>query len=159
MTSPLSKLFVSIVLTFGAVPGLFAEDAGTKKCPIMTNKSISDADNKITYQGKDFYVCCGPCEKQFKKDADYLVTVFKEMKTVSALADTSVPAGVKLLEQRFCPFSSSRLISPSCPTVEYKGVTIYLSKPGHVRTWNENPDQCAKEAFEKGLLPQLKGKI
>lgn len=159
MTTPLSNLLVPIVLLFAAVPSARAGDEGNKKCPIMTNKSLSDEDNKITYQGKDFYVCCGPCEKQFKKDADYLATVFKEMKTVPALADASVPARVKLLEQRFCPFSSSRLISPSCPTVEYKGVTIYLSKPGHVRTWNENPDQCAKEAFEKGLLPQLKGKM
>jgi YHS domain-containing protein len=159
MIIPLFNLFVLFVVLLAAAPGACAENEENKKCPIMTNKSISDADSKVTYQGKDFYVCCGPCEKQFNKDKDYLVTVFKEMKTVPALADAAVSADVKLLEQRFCPFSSSRLISPSCPKVEYKGVTIYLSKPGHVRTWNENPDQCAKEAFEKGLLPQLKGKI
>lgn len=159
MTSSIFNLLVSSVALLVAISSASADDGAARKCPIMTNKSIGDADNKITYQGKDFHVCCGPCEKQFHKDKDYLVTIFKEMKTVPALADVSAPADVKLLEQRFCPFSSKRLISPSCPKVEYKGVTIYLSKPGHVRTWNENPDQCAKEAFEKGLFPQLKGKI
>jgi YHS domain-containing protein len=125
----------------------------------MTNKEIEDADNKITYQGKDFYVCCGPCAKQFAKDSDYLAAVFKEMKTIPELANVAIPASVKLLEQRYCPFSSDRLISPNCPTVEYKGVAVYLSKPSHVRTWNEAPDRYAKEGFDKGLLPQLKGRL
>jgi len=78
---------------------------------------------------------------------------------VPAVQDLKVPGDVKLLEQRFCPISTERLIGPASPSVDYKGVKVYLSKPGNVTTWTENPDKFAKEAFEKGLLPQLKGKI
>jgi hypothetical protein len=67
MTSPLFNLIAFFVVLLAAAPDAWAENEENKKCPIMTNKSISDADSKVTYQGKDFYVCCGPCEKQFNK--------------------------------------------------------------------------------------------
>ena len=135
-----------------------ASAADVPKCPIMTD---DDADKEIsaTYQGKEIHFCCSPCLKQFKKEPDYYVALFQERKSVPAVQDLKVPGDVKLLEQRFCPISTERLIGPASPSVDYKGVKVYLSKPGNVTTWTENPDKFAKEAFEKGLLPQLKGKI
>lgn len=130
MITKLRQLAPALLLFAVTFSTSWGEDPANKKCPIMTNKEIEDTDNKITYQGHDFYVCCGPCAKQFAKDSDYLAAVIHSMKTIPALAEIKVPSEVKLLEQRYCPFSSDRLISPSCPTVEYKGVTIYLSKPG-----------------------------
>lgn len=128
------------------------------KCPLMIDDD-AETDHKISYQGKDIFLCCGTCEKQWAKDPDYYAALAKEMKLLPQLASVPTPATVKLLEQRFCPFTTDRLIGPSCPSVEYKGVAIYFSKPGHLRTWNESPDKYAQEAFAKGLLPQLKGKM
>lgn len=139
-----------------AAPALAQEP--NKLCPIMI-KDEADPEEKTTYQGKDIYFCCGPCAKQFSKEPDYYVKVFQAMKSVPAVQDLKVPGDIQLLEQRFCPFSTERLIGPACPSVEYKGVKIYFSKPAHLKTWNANPDAHAKEAFDKGLLPQLKGKL
>lgn len=136
----------------------FATAADAGKCPIMTGDE-ADPEITVTYQGKDIHFCCSPCVKQFKKEPDYYVAVFQAMKSVPAVQDLKVPAEVKLLEQRFCPITPDRLIGPASPSVEYKGVKVYLSKPGSVTVWNNDPDKAAKEGFEKGLLPQLKGKI
>ncbi len=138
--------------------GLRAAEPANKICPIMTEDEAAE-EAKVAYQGKDIYFCCSPCVKQFKQDPDYYVALFQDMKSVPAVQDVKVSGGVKLLEQRFCPFSTKRLIGPSSPSTEYKGVKIYFSKPGHLRTWNADPDGYAKEAFANGLLPQLKGKI
>lgn len=137
---------------------LCAEEPANKICPIMTEDE-ADVEAKVTYQGKDIFFCCSPCIKQFNKEPDYYVALFQEMKSVPAVQGLPVLAEVKLLDQRFCPFSSDRLVGPASPSTEYKGVTIYFSKPGHLKSWEADPDRYAKEAFDKGLLPQLKGKI
>lgn len=144
-------------LPFLAATPLQAADPN-KKCPIMTDDE-ADIEEKVTYQGKDIYFCCGPCVKQFKAEPDYYAALFKEMKSVPELDGVTVPGSVKLLEQRFCPVSNTRLVGPASPSVEYKGVKVYLSKPGNVKTWEQDPDKYAKEAVAKGLLPQLKGKV
>ncbi len=144
------------LLIFAA--GLRADEPSNKLCPIMTeDEAVAEA--KVAYQGKDIYFCCSPCVKQFKRDPDYYVALFQEMKSVPAVQEVKVPDGIELLEQRFCPFSTKRLVGPSSPSTEYKSVKIYFSKPGHLRTWNADPDGYAKEAVAKGLLPQLEGKI
>lgn len=145
-------------MAFAGTSSLKAEEPANKICPIMTEDD-ADAEIKVSYQGKDIFFCCSPCVKQFKKEPDYYVAVFQELKSVPAVEGLKVAGDVKLLEQRFCPFSTKRIVGPSCPTVDYKGVKVYLSKPGHVKTWEAAPDKYAKEAFDKGLLPQLKGKI
>jgi YHS domain-containing protein len=137
---------------------LGAEEPANKICPIMTEDE-ADVEAKVTYKGKDIFFCCSPCIKQFNKEPDYYVALFQAMKTVPAVQDLQVPADVKLLDQRYCPFSTDRLVGPASPSVEYKGVKIYFSKPGHLKSWDADPDKYAKEAFDKGLLPQLKGKI
>lgn len=128
------------------------------RCPIMTG---DDADEEITvkHRGIKIAFCCGPCVKQFKKEPDYYLRLFQEMKSVPQAQALTLPEDVRLLEQRFCPFSTGRLIGPASPSVEYRGVKIYLSKPGHVSTWNTEPDKHARAAFEKGLLPQLKAQL
>ena len=87
------------------------------------------------------------------------MALFQTMKSVPAVQDMKVTGDVKLLEQRFCPFSDKRLVGPACPSIEYKGIKVYFSKPGHLKSWEADPDKYAKEAYAKGLLPQLKGKI
>lgn len=155
--SPFRSAITPLALLFLAV-GLRAEGPANKICPIMTeDEAVPEA--KVAYQGKDIYFCCSPCVKQFKRDPDYYVALFQEMKSVPAVQEVKMPGGIQLLAQRFCPFSTKRLIGPSSPSTEYKGVKIYFSKPGHLRTWNADPDGYAKEAVAKGLLPQLKGKL
>lgn len=144
-------------LPFVAATSLHAADPN-RKCPIMTDDE-ADTEEKVSYQGKDIFFCCGPCVKQFKAEPDYYAALFKEMKSVPELDGVTVPGSVKLLEQRFCPLSSTRLVGPASPSVEYKGVKVYLSKAAHVKTWEQDPDKNAKEAVAKGLLPQLKGKV
>lgn len=128
------------------------------RCPIMTG---DDADGEITvkHRGIEIAFCCGPCVRQFKKEPDYYLRLFQEMQSVHQAQALALPENVRLLEQRFCPFSTARLVGPASPSVEYRGVKIYLSKPGHVATWNAEPDKHARAAFEKGLLPQLKGRL
>jgi YHS domain-containing protein len=140
-----------------AVP-THAEELANKICPIMTEDD-ADVEAKVTYQGKDIFFCCSPCVKQFNKEPDYYVALFQTMKSVPAVQDMKVTGDVKLLEQRFCPFSDKRLVGPACPSIEYKGIKVYFSKPGHLKSWEADPDKYAKEAYSKGLLPQLKGKI
>lgn len=148
---------VAALALFGAELS-HAEEPANKVCPIMTEDE-ADVEAKVSYQGKDIYFCCSPCVKQFKKEPDYYVALFQDMKSVPAVQDLKVAGDVKLMEQRFCPFSDKRLVGPACPSVDYKGVKVYFSKPGHLKSWEADPDKYAKEAFEKGLLPQLKGKI
>lgn len=147
-----------LTLSLGATAALAEDKLPNAKCPLMT-EDAAETDHKISYQGKDIYLCCGTCEKQWAKDPDYYAALGRELKLLPQLNDLKSPATVKLLEQRFCPFTTTRLVGPSSPSTEYKGVKIYFSKPGHLRTFNENPDKFAKEAFDKGLLPQLKGKL
>lgn len=152
----LSLLAATAVLALASLAN--AEEPANKVCPIMTEDD-ADVEAKVSYQGKDIYFCCSPCVKQFKADPDYYVALFQDMKSVPAVQGVKVPGDVKLLEQRFCPFSDKRLVGPACPSVEYKGVKVYFSKPGHLKSWEADPDKYAKEAYAKGLLPQLKGKI
>jgi YHS domain-containing protein len=151
-------LLTVVLLSLATGRSLFAAEPTNKICPIMTEDE-ADAEAVVSYQGKDIYFCCSPCVKQFRKEPDYYVALFQVMKSVPAVQNFKVPDGIQLLEQRFCPFSTKRLVGPSSPSVEYKGVKVYFSKPGHLNTWKADPDGYAKEAVAKGLLPQLKGKI
>lgn len=141
-----------------AAPAHADEELTNKVCPIMTEDE-ADVEAKVTYQGKDIFFCCSPCVKQFNKEPDYYVALFQTMKSVPAVQNMKITGDVKLLEQRFCPFSEKRLVGPACSSIEYKSVKVYFSKPGHLKSWEADPDKYAKEAYVKGLLPQLKGKI
>lgn len=145
-------------VAFALAAPAHAEELTNKVCPIMTEDE-ADVEAKVTYQGKDIFFCCSPCVKQFNKKPDYYVALFQAMKSVPAVQDMKVTGDVKLLEQRFCPFSNKRLVGPACPSIEYKGIKVYFSKPGHLKSWEADPEKYAKEAYAKGLLPQLKGKI
>lgn len=160
MKSILIKFLTALAasVTFVLAPLAHAEELANKICPIMTEDE-ADVEAKVTYHGKDIFFCCSPCVKQFNKEPDYYVALFQAMKSVPAVQDMKVTGEVKLLEQRFCPFSEKRLVGPACPSIEYKSVKVYFSKPGHLKSWEADPDKYAKEAYAKGLLPQLKGKI
>jgi YHS domain-containing protein len=160
MKSLLIKCLTTLAssVAFALAAPAHAEELTNKVCPIMTEDE-ADVEAKVTYQGKDIFFCCSPCVKQFNKEPDYYVALFQTMKSVPAVQDMKVTGDVKLLEQRFCPFSEKRLVSPACPSIEYKSVKVYFSKPGHLKSWEADPDKYAKEAYAKGLLPQLKGKI
>ncbi len=151
------RLLILPAVALLAVPA-FAEEPSNKTCPIMTGEE-TDVEEKVTYQDKDIYFCCGPCVKQFKQDPDYYVTLFQEMKSVPAVQDLKVPGKVELLEQRYCPFAPERLVGPSSPSAEYKGVKVYFSTNKHLKAWEADPDGSAKKAVADGHLPQLKGKV
>ena len=157
-TSLIQFALLSLAFAFSTSAALHAEELTNKICPIMTEDD-ADVEAKVSYQGKDIFFCCSPCVKQFKAAPDYYVALFQDMKSVPAVQDVKIPGDVKLLEQRFCPFSEKRLVGPASPSAEYKGVKVYFSKPGHLKTWAADPDKYAKEAYAKGLLPQLKGKV
>jgi len=154
--APLLRLLLLSLCLAGSA--LHAAEPANKICPIMTEDD-ADEEAKVSYQGKDIFFCCSPCVKQFKKEPDYYVALFQEMKSVPAVQDLKVSPDIKLLEQRYCPFSDKRLVGPASPSAEYNGVKVYFSKPGHLKTWEADPDKYAKEAVAKGLLPQLKGKV
>jgi YHS domain-containing protein len=153
-----SSVFALTLLLAAPSTPVSAADGGNKLCPIMTEDEV-DSEEQVTYQGIEISFCCGPCVKQFNGEPDYYAALFKEMKSVPGLVGVQVPGNIKLLEQRYCPLTPTRLVGPASPAVEYKGVKVYLSKPAHVKKWEADPDAHAKAGVAKGLLPQLAGKV
>ena len=130
--------------------------AQNAKCPIMTDM---DGDTEITveYEGKKVLFCCDKCGRLWQKNPKYIIKAagpeilpqFKDMQENLGLDK------VELLPQRFCPVRQTWIVTPDSPTVDYKGVKVYLFDDKAVARWKTDPDSYAKKAIEAGLLPQL----
>ncbi len=131
--------------------------AGPKneKCPLMTAEDV-DSEQIVEYEGITVLLCCQECRKLFNANPKYVIKAslellpqFEKMKEKLELDK------VKLLPQRFCPINRTHLITPASPSLDYKGVKIYLWDEDAVAGWRKDPDGCAKRGQEAGLLPQL----
>lgn len=137
------------------LPALLAAGEKNEKCPLMTDDDI-DEEQLVEYEGVKVYFCCQECRKAFNANPKYVVKAsLDRLPQFAGMKDQLKLDDVKLLPQKFCPIQTKYLVTPSSPTVEYKGVKVYLWDEEGVKAWNADPDGCARRAIEGGLLPQL----
>lgn len=144
MTRPLSLL----VLAALAGPLASADPPKVQKfCPVMTTDEVTPEDAiAIKYEGMTVLLCCQPCVAKFRRDpASYL-----DPKLLPALEGKALPK--RAIEQMFCPVYRDRKVSPKDPSVQYKGVTVYVFNEVAKARFEKNPEKYANPA----VLPQLK---
>ena len=147
-------LFALLLLLCPA--GLPAEEKQrNEKCPLMTGEDV-DSEQLVEYEGKTVLFCCQECRKRFNANPKYVIRasldLLPQFEPLKAKLELD---RVTLLPQKFCPVMRTHLVTPECPTVKYRGVTVYLWNDRAVAAWNRDPDGVAKRAIEAGLLPQL----
>ena len=129
------------------------------KCPLMTEEDI-DAENTVEYEGIKVRFCCRSCVKIWNRDPLYVIKASAAL--LPQFAGMEARLGLEkitLLEQRHCPVRRTHLVTPDSPSVEYKGVKIYLWDDESKALWEKDADGCARRALEAGLLPQLAAKL
>lgn len=150
------RLFTALLLLL--VPTAARAGDQNEKCPLMTSEDV-DSEQTVEYEGVKVLFCCQNCRKLFNANPKYVIKASLELlPQFKALKDKLALDKVELLPQRYCPVEKKFLVTPDSPTVEYKGVKIYLWDKDSVAEWKKDPDGCAKRAIEEGLLPQLSGK-
>ena len=142
-------------IAFLLFPILLHAGEKNEKCPLMTGDDI-DEEQLVEYEGIKVYFCCQHCRKLFNAQPKYYIKASLELlPQFEALKEKLELDKVTLLPQRFCPIQTKHVVTPDSPTVEYKGVKIYLWDEDAVTAWKKDPDGNAKRAVEAGLLPQL----
>lgn len=138
----------------------FAAEPANKLCPIMTDDEI-DAEYTVDSGGVPVGLCCGKCDKLWKKNEKYYIKAALELGLLPQFKGKEAELGldkVELMKQRFCPFNTKTLVTPDSPSVEYKGQKVYFFNAAAQRKWETAPDESAEKAIKAGLLPQLAGK-
>jgi YHS domain-containing protein len=151
------SLILSLIALF-TLPFAYAEEQSI--CPIMVEDEI-DQDEVVEFEGKKIYMCCGGCVKAWNLNPKYYLKVARELKLVPQFASVSPElekelAGIELMKQRFCPLRPTAVVSPTSPSIEYKGKKIYFFKERDItRKWERNPEAAFEKAKKAGLLPQF----
>ncbi len=147
------RLLLAILLLLS--PAALMAGEKNAKCPLMTGEDV-DSEQVVEYEGVKVLFCCQHCRKLFNANPKYVIKasldLLPQFEALKAKLDLD---NVTLLPQRYCPVEKKYLVTPDSPTVEYKGVKIYLWDEDSVKEWKKDPDGCAKRALEAGLLPQL----
>ncbi|MDA7951469.1 MAG: hypothetical protein MPJ24_08270 [Pirellulaceae bacterium] len=122
-----------------------------KVCPIMTKREVNEQSVTVDYKGVKVRLCCAICIQKWDEDPE----AYLDLKFIPQLNDLELPK--RETKQVFCPVYRDNKISPkakSCPTVTYKGKTVYLYNKAALRKWNRDPDKYA----DATILPQLNDK-
>ena len=143
------KLKIILLSLFAASSVLAVQS----KCPLMINDEI-DTEESVTVEGQEIGFCCGTCVRKFEENKAYYI------KAIKYLNDLFTPEQRKklgvdkvvLLQQRYCPIYPDRIVNPNCPSVEYKGMKIYMWSSSAVRRWNRDPERYYQDAKSKGIL-------
>jgi len=148
-----ARLVIALLLLFSS-PALTAGEKN-EKCPLMTSEDV-DGEQTVEYEGVKVLFCCQNCRKLFNANPKYVIKASLDLLPQFEALKTKLELDkVKLLPQRYCPVEKKYLVTPESPTVDYKGVKIYLWDKDSVAEWKKDPDGCAKRGIEAGLLPQL----
>ena len=144
-----------LIILLLCLPAAIFAGATNEKCPLMTGEDV-DSEQLVEYEGVTVLLCCQECRKLFNANPKYVIKASLELlPQFEAMKEKLELDKVTLLPQRFCPINRTHLITPASPSVDYKGVKIYLWDEDAVAAWGKDPDGCAKRAHEAGLLPQL----
>ena len=136
-------LFICLLSAHGADP----------TCPLMIGEE-NDPEESVVVEGKTIGFCCGSCVKKFDENKAYYIKAVKylhDLFTEEQRKELGVD-DVVLLQQKRCPIYPERIVNPNCPTVEYKGMTIYFWSSSAVRRWKRDPDRYYDEAKKAGIL-------
>ena len=129
--------------------------ATNEKCPLMTGEDV-DSEQLVEYEGVKVLFCCQKCRKVFNANPKYIIKASLELlPQFEAIKAKLKLDEVKLLSQRFCPITRTNLITPDSPSVDYRGVKIYLWDDKALAVWKKDPARSANRATDAGLLPQL----
>lgn len=145
------------IYTIFIISLLFTSYTYAKTCPLMQNDEI-DPDEVSTSTGKSIEFCCGSCVKAFDNNIAYYIKAIPSLGKLFTDAEKKKlkVCCVKLLSQRYCPIYPDRVVNPNSPSVEYKGMKIYLWSSSAVRRWNRDPDNYYNQAVESGKLDKIK---
>ena len=148
----IARLLLASLLLF---PSALPAGEKNEKCPLMVTDDV-DSEQLVEYEGVTVLFCCQLCRKRFNANPKYVIKasldLLPQFEPLKAKLELDK---VKLLPQRFCPITRTHLVTPDCPTVNYKGVLVHLWDDKAVATWNKDPEGSANRAREAGLLPQL----
>ena len=130
---------------------LFSHGADT--CPLMIGEE-NDPEETVTVEGKTLGFCCGSCVSKFEDNKAYYIKAVKRLHELFTPEQRKALGvdDVVLLQQERCPIYPDRIVNPNCPTVEYKGMTIYFWSSSAVRRWKRDPDKYYQEAKAAGVL-------
>lgn len=141
-------------LTTAAVALLaFSLNAADKMCPIMVEDGV-DPEESTTVESKNIEFCCGTCVRKFEENKAYYIKAVKYLNNLFT-PEQRKRLGVDdvvLMQQLRCPIYPDRIVNPNCPTVEYKGMTIYFWSSSAVRRWNRDPEKYYQAAKSAGIL-------
>ena len=151
------NLFITLAAVF-ALPFASAEEQSI--CALMVETEI-DEEEVVEFQGKKIFMCCGTCVKAWNLNPNYYFKVGRELKLLPQFK--AIPAEleaelakIKLMDQRHCPLRPECVVSPTSPSIEYKGQKIYFFKEKDIaRKWKANPEAAFEKARKAGLLPQF----
>jgi hypothetical protein len=124
-------------------------------------KEAVESHHMVELGGIMIALCCGQCEKLWKKSdtaAKYYAKVGLELDILPQLKGKEKELGldaITLIEQRFCPVNPDLLICPESPTVEFRGKKIYVHSERAKATWTKDPEQIFAMALDAGVLPQF----
>ena len=150
-----ARLLFILLLCF---PAMLTAGSKNEKCPLMTSEDV-DSEQLVEYEGVTVLFCCQECRKLFNANPKYVIKASLELlPQFEAMKARLELDKVTLLPQRYCPINRTHLITPASPTVDYKGVKIYLWDEAAVEEWKKDPVSCAKRGRQAGLLPQLEPK-
>lgn len=157
---PLRAAILGISFLSGVLAS--AEEApANKHCPMMTEDE-TESEHQVDFKGTPVALCCGKCERIWNADpkaAAYYVKVSTELGLLPQFKGKEKALGldtIQLLPQRYCPINQKSLITPSSPSVDYRGVKVYFFNDKAKASWAKNPEAAAKKAIDAGILPQLK---
>ena len=141
-----------------ALPVAYAQEQSI--CPLMVETEI-DEDEVVEFEGKKVFMCCGSCVRAWNLNPKYYLKVGRELKLLPQFKEISPEleaelAKIELMEQRYCPLRPECVVSPTSPSIEYKGKKIYFFKSRDIeRKWKTDPEAAFEKARKAGLLPQF----
>lgn len=115
-------------------------------CPIMTTVAIDEDGPTVEYRGVKIKLCCATCVRKWKADPESYLNVA----LLPQLKGMELPA--RKIEQVFCPVYPDRVVSPTGPSAEYRGVTVYFFNETAKRRFLAEPTTFANPS----VLPQLR---
>lgn len=116
-------------------------------CPVMTAIPIDGESKEVEYRGVKIKLCCFTCAKRFNADPE----AYLNPTLLPQLKGLELPR--RKVEQVYCPVHTDRVISPTNPSAQYKGATIYFFNETAKRTFLAEPERFVN----LDVLPQLKG--